>query len=60
MSKYLAHNENANGAPHLLHEHLRCVGALAKEFAEAGNAQLAKVAEWAGLLHDLGKYRAEF
>lgn len=60
MSNFLAHNENVNGAPHLLHEHLRCVGMLTRQFAEAGNRQLTTVAEWAGLLHDLGKYRAEF
>jgi HD superfamily phosphohydrolase YqeK len=54
MSNFLAHNENVNGAPHLLHEHLRCVGTLARQFAEAGNSQLGEVAEWAGLLHDLG------
>ena len=60
MSNFLAHPENVSGEPHLLHDHLRCVGTLTKQFAEAGNAQLATVAEWAGLLHDLGKYRAEF
>jgi CRISPR-associated endonuclease/helicase Cas3 len=60
MSNFLAHNENANGAPHLLHEHLRCVGRLAQQFAAEGHPMLAMVAEWSGLLHDLGKYRAEF
>lgn len=60
MSNFLAHNENASGAPHLLHEHLRCVGTLARQFAETGNEHLATIAEWAGLLHDLGKYREEF
>jgi CRISPR-associated endonuclease/helicase Cas3 len=60
MTTFLAHNENINGAPHLLHEHLRGVGTLARQFAQEGNSQLGTSAEWAGLLHDLGKYRAEF
>ena len=60
MSEFLAHNENSKGEPHLLSEHLRCVGILARQFAEAGNIELGNVAEWAGLLHDLGKYRPEF
>ena len=60
MTKFLAHTENATGVPHLLSEHLQCVGTLARQFAEAGNKQLGEVAEWAGLLHDLGKYRVEF
>ncbi len=60
MSEFLAHNENSKGEPHLLSEHLRCVGTLARQFAEAGNNQLGDVAEWAGILHDLGKYRTEF
>ena len=60
MTTFLAHNENSQGNPHLLHEHLRCVGTLARQFAQDGNSQLGTIAEWAGLLHDLGKYRAEF
>jgi CRISPR-associated endonuclease/helicase Cas3 len=57
---YLAHTENAIGHPHLLHEHLRSVGDLAARFAARANPQLAEAARWAGLLHDLGKYRDEF
>ncbi len=57
---FLAHPENTAGQPHLLHEHLRGVGALARGFAAAANPQLATVAYRAGLLHDLGKYREEF
>lgn len=60
MSKYWAHNENEQGLPHLLKDHLRCVGELAERFAAAANQDLAIVARWAGLLHDLGKYRDEF
>jgi len=57
---FLAHTENASGIPHLLRDHLRYVGKLARYFAEKGFPALNEVAEWAGLLHDLGKYREEF
>ncbi|HKQ03530.1 MAG TPA: CRISPR-associated helicase Cas3' [Blastocatellia bacterium] len=57
---FLAHTENEKGEPHLLSVHLQSVGALARAFAEAANPQLADAAQWAGLLHDLGKYRDEF
>jgi CRISPR-associated endonuclease/helicase Cas3 len=57
---FLAHPENAVGQPHLLQDHLRSVGALARRFAEAANPLLAEPAQWAGMLHDLGKYRDEF
>jgi len=60
MSKYWAHTDNIEGKPHLLHDHLRSVGNLARDFAEIGNPALAEAAQWAGLLHDLGKYRDEF
>src|SRR6266545_1661468 len=60
MSHYWAHTDNPNGKPHLLKDHLREVGRLARQFAESGNPDLAQAAEWAGLLHDLGKYRDEF
>ena len=42
----------------LLKDHLRNVASLARRFAEP--LGLAKEAELAGLLHDLGKYREEF
>jgi CRISPR-associated endonuclease/helicase Cas3 len=60
MSHYWAHTDNPNGKPHLLKDHLREVGKLARKFAKMGNPDLAEAAEWAGLLHDLGKYRNEF
>jgi CRISPR-associated endonuclease/helicase Cas3 len=58
--QFLAHTENANGVPHLLRDHLQTVGDLARHFAGKGNPALRDVAYWAGLLHDLGKYRSEF
>ncbi len=57
---FLAHLHNAAGVPHLLHEHLRSVGALASQYAMQANPRLAEAARYAGLLHDLGKYRDEF
>jgi CRISPR-associated endonuclease/helicase Cas3 len=60
MSQFWAHTYNQANAPHLLHDHLREVGKLARKFASNGNPALAQAAEWAGLLHDLGKYREEF
>jgi len=57
---FLAHTENEAGKPHLLSEHLQGVGTLARTFAIDANPQLADAAQWAGLLHDLGKYRDEF
>lgn len=57
---FLAHPENAAGLPHLLRDHLTSVGALARRCAALANPLLAESAEWAGKLHDLGKYRDEF
>jgi len=57
---FLAHPENATGQPHLLKDHLRSVGVLARRFAETANPWLVEPAQWAGMLHDLGKYRDEF
>ena len=57
---YLAHTENPAGQPHLLKDHLCSVGTLARQFADAANPLLAEPAQWAGMLHDLGKYRDEF
>jgi CRISPR-associated endonuclease/helicase Cas3 len=62
---YYAHTaEDYDGKPlpqthwQPLAEHLRNVAAMAKQFAAP--LGLAAEAELAGLLHDLGKYRAEF
>ncbi|MGI9167749.1 MAG: CRISPR-associated endonuclease Cas3'' [Pyrinomonadaceae bacterium] len=57
---YLAHTENERGVPHQLKDHLRSVGQLAAEFAAQVNPAMCEAARWAGLLHDLGKYRDEF
>lgn len=57
---YLAHTANESGKCHELKDHLRAVGELAAEFAGQMNRELAECARWAGLLHDLGKYRREF
>lgn len=60
MSDFWAHTDNEKGQPHLLRDHLRSVGNLARDFAAIGNPDMAEAAQWAGLLHDLGKYRDEF
>lgn len=57
---YFAHTENTEGIPHILNEHLRSVGGFARDFAEKIRPDLSEAAYWAGLLHDLGKYRDEF
>lgn len=57
---YLAHTENNKGESHILSEHLQGVGKLAARFAQEMNPSLCEAARWAGLLHDLGKYRNEF
>ncbi len=60
MGDYWAHTCNEAGHPHLLSDHLRGVGKRAHQLAVMANPDLAQVARWAGLLHDLGKYRVEF
>jgi CRISPR-associated endonuclease/helicase Cas3 len=57
---YLAHTENPNGQSHLLRNHLREVGNLSSDFASQIDPSFNEAARWAGLLHDLGKYRDEF
>jgi CRISPR-associated endonuclease/helicase Cas3 len=57
---FLAHPENRDGNPHLLYEHLQSVGAMAAQFAAHMHPALIDAAKWAGLLHDLGKYRDAF
>ncbi|MBV8128074.1 MAG: CRISPR-associated endonuclease Cas3'', partial [Planctomycetaceae bacterium] len=63
MSRALAHTGGAGGGGHDLVDHLRDVAARARRFAERakpGDSDFAALAEWAGWLHDLGKYREEF
>lgn len=57
---YLAHTKNERGKPHILHEHLKGVGELAAQYAAQMNPNFASIARWAGLLHDIGKYRDAF
>jgi len=57
---YIAHTENDSREVHYLRDHLRAVGSLARKFGELANPALGEASEWAGLLHDLGKYRDEF
>ena len=57
---YLAHTKNERGKPHILHEHLKGVGELAAQYAAQINPAFALIARWAGLLHDIGKYRDAF
>lgn len=58
--EYIAHTENVLGKTHKLSEHLSEVGKRARAFMYSANPKLAESAEWAGLLHDIGKYRTEF
>lgn len=55
---YYAHTAENGGPWQPLAVHLQNVASLARKFAEFSG--LAGPAELAGLLHDLGKYRAEF
>ena len=57
---YYAHSANAAGVAHTLKNHLQAVGNLAGYFAGKSCPALSDAAYWAGLLHDLGKYRDEF
>ena len=54
----LAHVDQHDGREHLLEEHLRDVGTLAAQFAQAWES--ASVAGLVGKWHDLGKYRQAF
>src|SRR3954469_18370150 len=59
----LAHSAGADGRGHELLDHLRDVAALSRSFAgrmRPEDAEFAAMAEWAGWLHDLGKYREVF
>ncbi len=61
--KALAHSQGSSGASHNLDVHLLDVAGRARALAEqvrTDRIALADIAGWAGLLHDLGKYRVEF
>jgi CRISPR-associated endonuclease/helicase Cas3 len=60
VDPYFAHSANTAGVAHTLKDHLRAVGHLASYFADKSCPALRDAAFWAGLLHDLGKYRDEF
>ena len=60
VDPYYAHSANAAGVEHTLKDHLQAVGNLASYFAGKSCPTLSDAAYWAGLLHDLGKYRDEF
>lgn len=60
MVTYLAHTKNERGEPHMLHDHLKVVGNLAARYAGQVHPDFAPIARWAGLLHDIGKYRDAF
>jgi CRISPR-associated endonuclease/helicase Cas3 len=57
---FLAHSKNRDDKSPILHEHLQSVGDMAAQFAEHMHPALTDAAKWAGLLHDLGKYRNAF
>ena len=57
---YFAHSANEYGDWHPLAKHLAGVSKLASRFAEQSCSELKDSAFWAGLLHDIGKYRDEF
>jgi len=56
---YWARSENDSGQRQLLADHLRNVAITAGRFAEAAGLP-REMGEWAGWLHDLGKYSDEF
>jgi HD superfamily phosphohydrolase YqeK len=60
---WLAHMGGPGGRGHDLVDHLRDVASRARRFAERAppdHLDFAAMAEWAGWLHDLRKYREEF
>jgi CRISPR-associated endonuclease/helicase Cas3 len=58
--EFLAHSANSKNNTHILRHHLQAVGNLARGFAVKSCPDLHEAAYYAGLLHDLGKYRDEF
>ncbi|WNV03153.1 CRISPR-associated helicase Cas3' [Candidatus Methylospira mobilis] len=57
---FYAHSGNKTEQWHFLKDHLIAVGSLASHYAERNCPVMQDAAKWAGLLHDLGKYRDEF
>ncbi|MDR4465962.1 MAG: CRISPR-associated endonuclease Cas3'' [Nitrospira sp.] len=58
--QYFAHSANGFGKWHPLAEHLAGVAKLGSRFAEQSCPDLKDSTFWAGILHDIGKYRDEF
>lgn len=58
MEHAIAHHRKSDGQDQTLENHLQGVARQAKRFAD--KLQLAQLGEILGLLHDLGKYSAEF
>ncbi len=58
MSEHIAHVRKADGVIQLLPDHLAGVARLSSDFAS--KIGLPQQGELIGLLHDLGKYSAEF
>ena len=56
---YYGRSEGVSGEKQLLRDHLRNVAELAGGFAEDAGLP-REMGEWAGWLHDLGKYSDEF
>ncbi|MGN0688088.1 MAG: CRISPR-associated endonuclease Cas3'', partial [Oscillospiraceae bacterium] len=57
MKEYLAHKREDNGSVQTIEEHLKATGQLAAGFA---CEPLRPIAEYAGRIHDIGKYRDGF
>jgi len=63
MTRARAHRDGKSGPDHWLVEHLREVARRSAEFARRlrpGDELFILLAQWSGLLHDLGKYRQRF
>ena len=61
MTYYYAHTKNEKGEWHYLNDHLNKVADYAKGFAKGFyKGQVAELAEFIGLLHDLGKVNPGF
>ncbi len=56
--EYFAHSENEAGKKHYLFEHLNETARIAESFV--CNEEYSKLFQFAGLLHDFGKYQPDF